>query len=117
MPGIGPKTSQRLNSAGLARIGQIADTPLELLALMLGGQAPLIRQFANGIDERAIVVASEPQKTYSKQETFAEDVTDEDYIEAVLRGMADKLFVQVREENRTIRTLTVKVRYNDRDEG
>ena len=117
LPGIGTKTSQRLNSAGLARIGQIADTPLELLALMLGGQAPLIRQFANGIDERSIVVASEPQKTYSKQETFAEDVTDEDYIEAVLRSMADKLFVQVREENRTIRTLTVRVRYNDRDEG
>src|ERR1700723_4282445 len=31
--------------------------------------------------------------------------------------MADKLFSQVRQENRTARTLTVKVRYNDRDEG
>jgi nucleotidyltransferase/DNA polymerase involved in DNA repair len=87
LPGVGPKTSMRLNAAGLADIGQVAGTPLELLGLMLGGQAPLIRQFANGIDERPIVVESEPQKSFSKQETFAEDVTDEDYVEAVLRRM------------------------------
>jgi hypothetical protein len=31
--------------------------------------------------------------------------------------MADKLFAAVREENRSVRTLTVKVRYNDRDEN
>ncbi len=117
LPGIGPRASQRLNSAGLARIGQIAGTPIELLELMLGGQALALRQFANGIDERPIITAGEPQKSFSKQETFAEDVTDEDYVEAVLRRMADHLFAQVREEGRTLRTLTVKVRYNDRDEG
>ena len=117
LPGIGPKTSLRLNAAGLAHIGQIAGTPIELLELMLGGQAPLIRQFANGIDERPIITESEPQKSYGKQETFAEDVTDEEYVEAVLRRKADELFSDVRAENRSVRTLTVKVRYNDRDEG
>ena len=117
LPGIGPKTSLRLNAAGLAHIGQIAGTPIELLGLMLGGQAPLIRQFANGIDERPIITEIEPQKTYSMQETFAEDVTDEEYVEAVLRRKADELFADVRAENRSVRTLTVKVRYNDRDEG
>ncbi|MGB7768236.1 MAG: putative molybdenum carrier protein [Verrucomicrobiia bacterium] len=28
-------------------------------------QAPVMRQFANGIDERPLVPASEPQKSYS----------------------------------------------------
>lgn len=117
LPGVGPKTALRLNAAGLASIGQIAVTPVELLALMLGSQAPVLRQFANGIDERPLIPASEPQKSYSQQETFNEDVTDEDYVEAVLRRMADKLFATVREEGRSVRTLTVKVRYNDRDEN
>ena len=117
LPGIGPKTAVRLNAAGLANIGQIAVTPIDLLALLLGNQAPVTRQFANGIDERPLVPASEPQKSYSKQETFNEDVTDEEYVGAVLRGMADHLFAQVREEGRSVRTLTVKVRYNDRDEN
>lgn len=117
LPGIGPKTSLRLNSAGLADIGQIARTPVELLEMILGAQAPAVRQFANGIDERPLVLSGEPQKSFSKQETFAQDVTDEEYVEAVLRRMADVLFADVRSEGRSIRTITVKVRYNDRDEG
>src|SRR6185369_10905952 len=56
-------------------------------------------------------------KSFSQQETFNEDVTDEEYVEAVLRRMADRLFATVREEGRSVRTLTVKVRYNDRDEN
>ena len=117
LPGVGPQTALRLNAAGLADIGQIAATPASLLALLLGSQAPLLRQFANGIDERPLQPASEPQKSYSQQETFNEDVTDEDYVEAVLRRMADHLFAGVRAEGRSVRTLTVKVRYNDRDEN
>jgi len=88
-----------------------------LLSLLLGGQAPVLRQFANGIDERPLIPAREPQKSFSQQETFDEDVTDEEYVEAVLRRMADRLFATVREEGRSVRTLTVKVRYNDRDEN
>src|SRR5260221_8044556 len=113
LPGIGPKTSARLNAAGLARIEHIAATPLEMLELVLGNQALGLRQFAHGIDERPLIPAREPQKSFSQQETFASDLTDEDYIEATLRRMADNLFAKVREENRSIRTLNVRVRYND----
>ena len=88
-----------------------------MLSLLLGSQAPVLRQFANGIDERPLIPAREPQKSFSQQETFDEDVTDEEYVEAVLRRMADRLFATVREEGRSVRTLTVKVRYNDRDEN
>jgi len=117
LPGVGPKTALRLNAAGLAEIGQIAVTPVDMLELLVGNQAPGLRQFANGIDERPLIPAGEPQKTFSQQETFNEDVTDEEYVEAVLRRMADQLFAKVREEGRSVRTLSVKVRYNDRDEN
>src|SRR5439155_1893447 len=113
LPGVGPKTSVRLNAAGLARICHVAAMPLEMLELLLGRQAAGIRQFAQGIDERPLIPAREPQKSFSQQETFAGDLTDQDYVEATLRRMADNLFVKVREESRSIRTLTVKVRYND----
>ncbi len=113
LPGIGPKTSARLNAAGLARIQHIAATPLEMLELVLGNQAATIREFANGIDDRLLIPLREPQKSFSQQETFASDVTDEEYVGATLRRMADNLFAKVREENRCIRTLCVRVRYND----
>lgn len=88
LPGIGPKTAARLNSAGLAYIRQIADTPVDLLELVLGKQAVTVRQHAHGIDERPLIPVSEPQKTFSQQETFGQDVTDEEYLEALLRRMA-----------------------------
>src|SRR5437867_4628724 len=113
LPGVGPKTSVRLNTAGLAKIRHVAATPLSMLELLLGNQALTLRQFANGIDERPLVPAREPQKSFGHQETFATDLTDEEYVEAVLRRTADHLFATVREEGRSIRTLTVKVRYND----
>ena len=116
LPGIGPKTSARLNAAGLAKIRHVAATPLEMLELVLGRQAAAIRQFAHGIDERPLIPAREPQKSFSQQETFAGDLTDEEYVEAVLRRMADDLFAKVREEHRTIRTLNVRVRCNDMGE-
>jgi DNA-directed DNA polymerase III PolC len=116
LPGIGPKTSIRLDAAGLAKIFHVAQTPVSMLELLLGSQALTIRQFARGIDERPLVPAREPQKSFSQQETFPTDLTDEEYVEAVLRRMADNLFASVREEGRSIRTLTVKVRYNDMGE-
>lgn len=113
LPGIGPKTAQRLDAAGLRDIRHLAHTPVELLELLLGGQAGPVRDFANGIDDRPLVATREAPKSFGSQETFFTDVTDEDYVEAVLRRMADRLMAKVREEGKSIRTLTVRVRYND----
>ena len=65
LPGVGPKTSARLNAAGLAQICHIAATPLEMLELLLGNQAQIIRRFAHGIDERPLVPMREAQKSLS----------------------------------------------------
>ncbi len=113
LPGVGPQTGQRLDAAGLACIRHVASLPLDLLHLLVGRQAPQLRALANGVDERPVVPLSAPAKSYSHQETFATDLTDEEYAEAVLRHMADDLMATVRAEGRSIRTLTVKVRYND----
>lgn len=116
LPGIGPKTATQLNAAGLARIGQIAQAPAELLGILMGGMAVQLRHFALGIDERPVVPARTPAQSYGEQETFAADITDEQFAEATLRRMADKLMAKVRADQRSIRTVTVKVRYNDMDE-
>src|SRR6204780_5492311 len=67
LPGIGPKTAVRLNAAGLARIGQIAGPPPDLLHILMGGMARTLREQANGIDERPLAPARAPQKSFSQQ--------------------------------------------------
>jgi len=116
LPGVGPKTANQLNAAGLAHIGQIAQTPAELLGMVVGNLAPQLRSFARGVDDRPVVPVRAPAKSYSEQETFAADTTDEGFLEATLRRMGDKLMAKVRADGKSIRTLTVKVRYNDMDE-
>ncbi len=113
LPGVGPKTGQRLDAAGLVRVRQIAQTPLDWLEVLVGRTAGALRNFSHGIDERPVVAASAPAKSYSHQQTFGADQTDEQYVEAVLRHHADRLMATVRAEEKSIRTLTVKIRYND----
>ncbi len=116
LPGVGPTTAARLTAAGLTKIHHLAEMPLDFLQLILGKQAATIREYARGIDHRPVVIAQEAQKSFGEQETFAEDITDEEYLEAVLRKMADRLMAEIRMEGRTMRTLTVRVRYNDMQE-
>jgi DNA-directed DNA polymerase III PolC len=113
LPGIGPKTANHLNAAGLARIGQVAATPAALLSLLVGQMASQLRNFAQGIDDRPVVTAREPAKSYGEQQTFDADTTDHEFLVAVLRRMADQLMAKVRADELSVRTLTVKIRYND----
>jgi len=116
LPGVGPRIAERLNTAGLVLIRHIAAVPTAWLALLVGHAAPQLKQFANGVDDRPVVPASVPAESYSKQDSFDQDQTDEKYVAAILRQMADTLFAQARADGKSIRTITVRVRYNDRAE-
>ncbi len=116
LPGVGPATAQRLNAAGLACIRHIAATPADMLHMLVGNLAPALKAHADGIDERPVTPMSAPARSYGQQQTFDTDITDEEFAEAVLRRMADDLMARVRTDGKSIRTLTVKVRYNDMGE-
>jgi len=113
LPSIGPKAGKTLDAAGLKWVEQIALTSPELLSYFVGGYAPQLWKFAQGIDDRPIVPDSPDAQSYGTQETFGEDVTDEAFVLATLHGMADRLMTKVRADDKTIRTVTVKLRYND----
>ena len=49
LPGIGPKTATQLNAAGQALIGQVAQTPIDLLELLVGSRAPELHNFSLGV--------------------------------------------------------------------
>jgi len=116
LPGVGPKLSQILNQAGLARIGQIALVSPQQLSLFAGSQSRALFDFAQGIDERPVVPEAPAAKSYSEQETFESDVTDEFWVLAKLRSITDRLLAKIRSEGKTIRTVEVRLRYNDFDD-
>jgi nucleotidyltransferase/DNA polymerase involved in DNA repair len=115
LPGVGPKVGITLDTAGLTRIEQIAATSPDMLAMFVGGMAPQLARFARGEDDRPVIPHAEDAKSYGEQQTFGEDVTDEVFLRATLRQMADRLMAKVREDGKAIRTVAVEVKYNDFD--
>ena len=90
-----------MDAAGLKLVEQIAQTSPELLAYFVGGYAPQLWKFAQGIDDRPIIADHADAKSYGTQETFNEDVTDEAFVLATLQGMADRLMAKVRADDKT----------------
>ncbi len=116
LPGIGPTTDKLMQSAGLTRIGQVAQMPLAWLTELVGSAAPQLRDFARNIDDRPVEPAHPDALSYGHQETFAEDTTDMAIIDAKLRQLTDEAMRRVRADGKQIRTVAVKIRYTDMDE-
>jgi error-prone DNA polymerase len=116
LPQVGPQLAAKLNTAGLCRVEHIAHTPVDELSLLVGSGASVLRDYALGNDQRPVICDAPAAKSYGEQETFNQDTTDTVFITARLRAMADTLMRRVREDGKSIRTVTLRLRYNDMDE-
>jgi DNA polymerase IV len=110
LPGVGPKTEERLAAIGIATVRELADAPPEQLERAFGPRlGRSLRETANGRDERAVTTERE-QKSESRETTFAHDVSDR----AVLRDTLDRFAGQVGErlarDGYVGRTVTMKIR-------
>jgi DNA polymerase-4 len=115
LPGIGPRSEERLRAAGLETIGALAAlTDAELRRLLPGKVGALLRDRARGIDPRPLETSSE-RISISTEETFERDIGDRDQLKDELRRMATSLSEHLVKKGETARTVTTKVRYPDFD--
>jgi DNA polymerase IV len=113
LPGIGPRSEERLRRAGVETIGALASlADDELFALLPGKVGRLLRDRANGIDPRDIERPS-AQVSISQEETFERDVSDRERLHEELRRMADELAESLQRRGYSARTVTTKLRYPD----
>ena len=78
--GCGKATAQRLHEMGIETIGQAAAMSLPILQANLGEKAGLyIWKSANGRGSVLVRTEREKAKSYSNEETTAEDITNENY--------------------------------------
>jgi DNA polymerase-4 len=113
LPGVGPRSEERLRAAGVTTIGALAALPdADLRRLLPGKLGPLLRDRARGIDPRPLDLSSE-RVSYSQEETFERDVADRERLHAELRGMAERLGELLRRDRMNARTITTKLRYGD----
>ena len=110
IPGVGKKSEARLEAAGIRRVRDLfTRTETELRALF-GNAWPEMLAMGRGEDGRPVETEREDAKSYSQQETFAQDIRDFAEIERIAKRMIDELMPAIRADGKRVRTMTVKVR-------
>lgn len=118
LPGLNREALETLELAGIRRIGQLAQMPVDALGAVLGRRAlPLIRQAQGVADEPVGARRKSAEEGWAERIEFAEDAWQEPLLLAALRGMLERLMAQVRAAGVEVRRLTLELRYTDRAES
>jgi DNA polymerase-4 len=112
--GVGPATEKKLHSLGIATIGQLADFDSARLARELGSWGPALQALARGDDIRT-VEADRGRVSCGEENTFPEDVSDPELIDAMILSHAETVARHLRREGRLGRTVSLKWRAGGRD--
>jgi DNA polymerase-4 len=112
IPGIGPKTAERLSSIGIETVGDLQAHPADDLVRRFGAS------HGRGLHRRAHFrddspVARRAAKSRSVETTFDHDIADRPRLEQVLRDQAERLAAELSERGLAGRTIGIKVRLDD----
>jgi len=113
IPGIGPKTAERLAALGARSIGELQRTDVAVLTTTFGPRhgAELGRK-AFLHDDSPVVVERE-HKSRSTETTFDVDVSDLEQLRAVVVKMSARLAEGLSASGSRARTVAIKVRLDD----
>jgi DNA polymerase-4 len=114
IPGIGPKTAERLAALGFTTIGALQRAPEELLAQRFGANHGRdLHRRAHFHGSSVVEPETGPAKSRSSETTFDRDIADLGELEAVLARLARELAEGLRRKAAKGRTVAIKVRLDD----
>src|SRR5437763_7103493 len=112
IPGLGPKTEERLHAMGVRAVGELAAYETQRLVQALGVGGAVLQRYAQGRD-RSPVDGSKPAKTISAETTFERDVSDRGELETALRDLTDRVVDRLHSDGVRARTIYVKLKLPD----
>jgi DNA polymerase IV len=114
VPGIGPKTADRLAELGIRTLGHLQQADEAKLATRFGSNmAGFLKARAEFRDDSPVETERVPAKSYSNERTFDTDVDDVARLEEVLREMSREVCEGLQKRGRRGRTIAIKVRLDD----
>jgi DNA polymerase IV len=113
VPGIGPKTAERLLAFGVDTLAKLAATPAEKLAGRFGARhaAELVRRA--GFEDDSPVSEQRKVVSESREVTFDRDIADTHELERVLEHLVGRLCQALETQRRRGRTVGIKIRLDD----
>jgi DNA polymerase-4 len=112
IPGIGPKTNERLAKLGIYTVADIAGIPDEKLMQRFGKMGEAMARWSKGIDERPVQEDREA-KSLSTERTFSKNISDQEELLDILFKLSVKVGEQLKNKNLMATTVHIKLRYGD----
>lgn len=113
LPGVGPKSQERLARLGLRSVADVlARERRQLVALLGEREGEWLYARVRGLDDGTVESRREP-KSISRDETFAKDLASDEDLEVQLRVLVDRATADLRDAGLVARTVTVKLRDAD----
>ncbi|MEM0925194.1 MAG: DNA polymerase IV [Planctomycetota bacterium] len=110
--GVGKVGLRQLQRLSLSTIRDIRVYPRDLLVNKLGHWGDHLWKLANAIDSRCVVPDYEA-KQIGHERTFAEDLSDEAMLHAVVCHLSEQTGIRLRASERKTTTITLKYRRED----
>jgi DNA polymerase IV len=113
IPGIGPRTTEKLRRGGITTLDQLRRVPVQQLIDAFGpGTGPYLLRLANFDDERAVTPVR-PTKSESRETTFDTDIDDQQELERILTELSVQLCERLVKQEQRGRNIGIKVRLDD----
>ena len=113
IPGIGPRTTEKLRRGGVTTLDQLRRVPVQQLIDAFGpGTGPYLLRLANFDDEREITPVR-LAKSESRETTFDSDIHDQAELEQILTGLSLQLCARLVKRDQRGRNIGIKVRLDD----
>jgi DNA polymerase-4 len=113
IPGIGPRTTEKLKRGGVTTLDQLRRVPVQQLIDAFGpGTGPYLRRLANFDDDREVTPVR-LAKSESRETTFDSDIHDQDELERILVDLSEQLCERLVKQDQRGRNVGIKVRLDD----
>ena len=113
IPGIGPKSVERLRREGIETLGALGETTEERLSQLFGARmGPHLRRLSRFDDDR-VLETSRVRKSESRETTFDRDLRGLVELMPVLERLSEQLCDDLVRHERLGRTVAIKVRLDD----
>ena len=110
LPGVGPKTFERLRTVGVGTVAELAETDEQTLGRAFGpNHGRGLRARANGVGS-ATLNEERSRKSESRETTFPQDVTDRGLLHETVERLGRSVCESLASNKRKGRTVTLKIR-------